>query len=203
VLGYCSDSGAARQWTCKRPPSDEVSIQVVPDNTPPICDNASLIAFAGSNQLQPIVSLPTSMGGPTATFVSTASIYSPTILSPTSVPSSEPTHSNNDLGLGLGIGIGVGITLLAVVLGVIWLRRQQRHKRAAAALAYGSESKVELHADDSCKSKHELYAHETAREKDGRELEQPPAELRGTSMVHELPGSWPGGDHNQDDMLHS
>jgi hypothetical protein len=203
VLGYCSDSGAARQWTCKHPPSDEVSIHVVPDNTPPICDNASLIAFAGSNQLQPMISLPTSIGGPTATFVSTASIYSPTILSPTNVPSSESTRSNNDLGLGLGIGLGVGITLLAVVLGVIWLRRQQRHKRAAAALAYSGESKAELHADDYCKPKHERYAHGMAHEKDGRELEQPPAELRGTSQVHELPGSSPGGDHNQDDMPHS
>lgn len=77
-----------------------------------------------------MVSLPTSIGGPTATFVSTAGIYSPTVLS------SESTHSNNDVGLGLGIGLGVGITPLAVVLGVKWLRRQPRHKRAAAALAY-------------------------------------------------------------------
>jgi hypothetical protein len=144
-----------------------------------------------------MVSLPTSIGGPTATFVSTAGIYSPTVLS------SESTRSNNDVGLGLGIGLCVGITLLAVALGVKWLRRQPRHKRAAAALAYSGESKAELHADDYCKPKHELYAHEMAREKDGRELEQPPAELRGTSQVHELLGSSPGSDHNQGDMPHS
>jgi hypothetical protein len=162
-----------------------------------------LIAFAGSNQLQPIVSLPTSIGGPTATFVSSAGSYSPTILSPTNVPSSKSTRSNNNLGFGLGIGLGVGITLIALVLGVIWLRRQQRRKKAAATPAYSGELKAELHADDYCMPKHELYVHGMAHEKDGEELEQHPAELRGTSQVHELPDSSPGGDHNQDDMPHS
>jgi hypothetical protein len=62
---------------------------------------------------------------------------------------------------------------------------------------------AELHADDYCKPNHELYAHGMEHEKDGRELEQPLVDLRGTSLVHELPGSSPSGDHNQDDMPYS
>ena len=84
------------------------------------------------------------------------------------MPSSKSSRSTNHLGLGLAIGLGVGITFTAVVFGVIWLQRQQRRKRAAAAPAYNGEPKAELQADDYCKSRHELYVHGMAREKDGK-----------------------------------
>jgi hypothetical protein len=217
VLGYCFDSGAARQWTCKRPPNSDPSVQVVPDNTPPICNNVSLIAFAGSDQLQPIVSLPLSIGGVTATFVSTyvsgTNVYSEMILptttsttsatTPANVPPSISTHSGKGLGVGLGVGLGLGLSLLVGVFGAVWFRRQKRRKRAATFPTDSIQRRAELHSEGYEKPKHELYVDGTAHEKDGRELEQPPAELKGTSQVHELPGSSPGSDHNQGDSLHS
>lgn len=203
MVGYCFDSGAARQWTCKHPPNSDASVQVVPDNTPPICNNVSLIAFAGSNRLPPIVSLPLSVGGMTATFVSivsTTGAYSAIILPTTAPPPSMSAHSTS---VGLGIGLGLGISLSVMLLGALWFRRQKRRKRAATFPVDSIERRAELHSEGQGKPKHELCVDGMAHEKDGEELKQPPAELKGTSQVHELPGSSPGSDQNQGDMLHS
>jgi hypothetical protein len=107
-----SISEDSRQWTCVYPPSTNGTIQQ-PEFLALDCNNASLIAFAGSETLIPSVSLPTSQGGPTSTFKPTNS--SVVTSSPSSTPSG-PTSLGKDLGIGLGVGIPLGIIALMGVL---------------------------------------------------------------------------------------
>ncbi|KIV82198.1 hypothetical protein PV11_04325 [Exophiala sideris] len=63
-LDYCSNT-TQNEWSCTHPPSNSDSIQPFPAQE---CLDDSIIAFAGPSSLQPILSLPTDIGGSTEWF---------------------------------------------------------------------------------------------------------------------------------------
>lgn len=63
-LEYCSNT-TTNEWACTHPPSNSDSIQA---NAPQLCVDDSVIAFAGPSSLQPVLSLPTNIGGSTVYF---------------------------------------------------------------------------------------------------------------------------------------
>ena len=63
-LDYCYNT-TLNQWSCTHPPNNSESIQAFPAQQ---CYDDSIIAFAGPSSLQPILSLPTDVGGSTVWF---------------------------------------------------------------------------------------------------------------------------------------
>ncbi|KAK5064292.1 hypothetical protein LTR84_000125 [Exophiala bonariae] len=63
-LVYCYNTTQV-EWSCTHPPSNSDSIQ---ENAPQQCYDDSIVAFAGPSSLQPILSLPTNVGGSTVYF---------------------------------------------------------------------------------------------------------------------------------------
>ena len=63
-LDYCYNTNL-NDWACAHPPSDSDAIESIP---PQECVDDSIVAFAGPSALQPILSLPTTVGGQTAWF---------------------------------------------------------------------------------------------------------------------------------------
>ena len=63
-LDYCYNT-TQNEWSCTHPPSNSDSIQEFPAQE---CLDDSIIAFAGPSSLQPVLSLPTDIGGGTVYF---------------------------------------------------------------------------------------------------------------------------------------
>ena len=63
-LDYCYQT-TQNEWACTHPPSNSATIESFPAQE---CVDDSVVAFAGPSSLQPILSLPTNVGGETVWF---------------------------------------------------------------------------------------------------------------------------------------
>jgi hypothetical protein len=137
-IEYCVNSLDAGAWTCVQPPNGDGAIQPISSGLQkPECNNISLVAFVGSETRLPSVSLPTSQGWPTDTYVAYTSqggntFYSMTPISsvvsssPSSAPSG-PTSLSKGLGIGLGVGIPLGI--ITPIYVAFWMMRRRKKRQ--------------------------------------------------------------------------